>query len=168
MNAKLLFAATVALAITSSLSSFAQAADATAPLSRADVKAEVQRAIASGSLPVTEYSLSFGARDAALSSTTTRSQVLADLQAAQRTAGYRAVLASDYNVYPTEQNRATSVTRAQVKAEVAQAMADGTLPVSDYAGDDQIIRTHAKAPAANRASATLAQRLKAALSRDAS
>jgi len=168
MNAKLLFAATVALAITSSLSSFAQAADNTTPLTRAEVKAEVQRAIADGTLPVTEYGLSFGARDTAIPSTKTRSQVLGELQAAQRTAGYRAVLASDYNVYPTEQNRASTVTRAQVKAEVAQAMADGTLPVSDYAGDDQIVRTHAKAPAANRVSASLAQRLKTALGRDAS
>ena len=168
MNAKLLFAATVALAITSSLSSFAQAADNTTPLTRAEVKASVQRAVADGTLPVTEYSLSFGARDNAIPSTKARSQVLAELQAAQRTPGYRAVLASDYNVYPSEQNSASTVTRAQVRAEVAQAMADGTLPASDYAGDDQIVRTHAKAPAANRASASLAQRLKAAFGRDAS
>ena len=88
MNAKLLFAATLALAVASS---FAQAADNTPPLTCADVKAVVQR-----------------------------------------------------------------------------ATADGTLPASDDAGDRQIMTTHAKAPAANRATATLAPRLKAAFSHDAS
>ena len=165
MNAKLLFAATLTLAIASS---FAQAADTTTPLTRADVKADVQRAIANGTLPRTEYGLSYGARDAVGPSTTTRSQVVAELQAAQRAAGYRATLASDYNSYPADLNRASTVTRAEVKAEVAQAIADGTLPVSDYAGDRQFVTTHAKAPVANRASAPLAQRLKAALGRDAS
>ena len=93
MNAKLLFAATLALAVASSFvaSSFAQAADNTLPLTRADGKAEVQRTIA-----------------------------------------------------------------------------DGMLPASDDAGDRQIVTTHAKAPAANRATATLAPRLNAAFSRDAS
>ena len=47
-------------------------------------------------------------------------------------------------------------------------IADGTLPASDYAGGRQIMTTHAKAPAANRATATLAPQLKAAFSRDAS
>ena len=168
MNAKLLFAATVALAIASS---FAQAADNHTPLTRADVKAEVQRAIADHTLPRTEYSLShdmtYGARSAIGASRTTRSQVVAELQAAQRTGGYRAVLASDFNIYPTEQNRVSTVTRAQVKAEVAQAMADGSLPASDYAGDPQLARPHARAVAVSRASATLAQRLKAAFGRDA-
>ena len=88
MNAKLLFAATLALAVASS---FAQAADNTPPLTCADVAAEAQR-----------------------------------------------------------------------------TTADGTLLSSDDAGDRQIVTTPAKAPAANRATATLAQRLKAAFSRDAS
>ena len=93
MNAKLLFAATLALAVASSFvaSSFAQAADNTLPLTRAAVAAEAQRTIA-----------------------------------------------------------------------------DGTLLASDDAGGRQIVTTHAKAPAANRATARLAQRLKAAFSRDAS
>ncbi len=167
MNAKLLFAATVTLALASVASSFAQAADNNTPLTRAEVKAEVRRAVADGTLPRTEYGLSYGARDTMGTSTATRSQVVAELQAAQRSAGYRDVLASDYNVYPTEQSRASTVTRAQVKAEVAQAVADGALPFSDYAGDRQVVTTHAKAPAAHRASDTLAQRLKAAFSRDA-
>ncbi len=172
MNSKLLFAATVALALASVASSFAQAADNTAPRTRAEVKADVQRVIADGTLPRTEYGLSYGrsldGRDAIGASTTTRAQVVAELQAAQRTAGYRAVLASDYNAYPAEQNRASTVTRAQVKAEVTDAIAAGTLPVSDYAGDRQFVTTHAKAPAPSRAPATLAQRLKAAFGRDAS
>ena len=165
MNAKLLFAATVALAVASS---FAQAADTNTPLTRAEVKAEVQRTIADGTLPRTEYGLSYGARAAVGPSTATRSQVVAELQLAQGTAGYRATLASDYNDYPSEINRASTVTRAQVKAEVAQAIADGTLPVSDYAGDRQFVSTHTKAPAVNRASATFAQRLKSVFGRDAS
>ena len=60
------------------------------------------------------------------------------------------------------------LTRADIKAEVQRAIADGTLPASDDAGGRQIVTTHAKAPAANRATATLAPRLKAAFSRDAS
>ena len=60
------------------------------------------------------------------------------------------------------------LTRADVAAEVQHAIADGTLPASDDAGDRQIVTTHAKAPAANRATATLAPQLKAAFSRDAS
>ena len=59
-------------------------------------------------------------------------------------------------------------TRADVKAEVQRAIADGTLPASDDAGDRQIVATHVKAPAANRAKATLPPQLKAAFSRDAS
>ena len=49
-----------------------------------------------------------------------------------------------------------------------RAIADGTLPAFDDAGGRQIVTTHAKAPAANRATATLAAQLKAAFSRDAS
>ena len=60
------------------------------------------------------------------------------------------------------------LTCADVAAEVQRAIADGTLPASDDAGGRQIVTTHAKAPAANRATATLAQRLKAAFSREAS
>ena len=167
MNAKLLFAATLALAVASS---FAQAADNTAPLTRAQVKAEVQRAIADGTLPRTEYGLTYGVRDGFAPSTATRAQVVADLQAAQRTDGYRTVRASDYNIYPADLNasRASTLTRAEVKAEVAQAIADGTLPVSDYADDNQFAARHARAPAVKRGGPTLAQRVKAVLTRDAS
>ena len=56
-----------------------------------------------------------------------------------------------------------------VASSFAQA-ADNTLPLTraDVVSGRQIVTTHAKAPAANRATATLAQRLKAAFSRDAS
>ena len=62
----------------------------------------------------------------------------------------------------------TPLTRAEVKAGVQRALADGTLPVSDHAGDDHAVHAHAKEPAANRATVSLPQRLKAALGPDAS
>ena len=62
----------------------------------------------------------------------------------------------------------STLTRAEVKAEVTQAIADGTLPVSDYADDNQFVARHARAPAVKRGGPTLAQRVKAALTRDAS
>lgn len=164
MNAKLLFVATVALAIASS---FAQAANDHAPLTRADVKADVRRAIVDGTLPRTEYGLTYGVRDGFAASTLTRAHVVAELEAAQRTPGYRATLASDYNIYPADQIRGSMVTRGEVKAEVARSIADGSLPFSDYAGDNQFDARRAKAPAASRTFATLAQRLKAAFGREA-
>ena len=62
----------------------------------------------------------------------------------------------------------TPLTRAEAKADVQRALADGTLPVSDHAGDDHAVHAHAAVPAANRATVSLPQRLRAALGPDAS
>ena len=66
-----------------------------------------------------------------------------------------------YNPFGTEVLKTSTLARAEVKAEVLQAAASGTLQRTDY-DDAALVARRANAHAA---SATLAQRFKAALAR---
>jgi hypothetical protein len=156
MNAKLLFAATVAVSLASTL---AMAADQ-APLTRAQVISELNQAAANGTLQKTDYD--FARADNGAASTKTREQVASELAAAKRP-NPLLVSQSDksrnYNQFGTELLRPSVVERAQVKAEVVQALRDGTLPRTDYEFDQAFVarrvNNHAAAP-------TFAQRTTAA------
>jgi len=147
MNAKLLFAATVAVSLASTL---AMAADQT-PLTREQVISELNQAAANGTLQKTDYD--YARADRAAGSSKTREQVASELAAAKSP---NALLVSqsdrsrNYNQFGTELLRPPVVDRAQVKAEVVQALRDGSLPRSDYEYDQALvarrISNHAAAP----------------------
>jgi len=156
MNAKLLFAATVAVSLASTL---AMAADQ-APLTRAQVIGELNQAAANGTLQKTDYD--FARADGAAVSTKTREQVASELAAAKR-ANPLLVSQSDrsrnYNQFGTELLRPSVVERAQVKADVVQALRDGSLPRTDYEYDQALV---ARRVSNHAAGLTFAQRKAAA------
>jgi uncharacterized membrane protein len=136
MNARILFTATLAVALASSL---AQAGEAR-PLSRADVVADYQKAKADGTLQVHDYDIDFAARDAGVQSSRTRQDVVAEMARARPDpllVGFTAK-SRTYNPYGSELLRMKTVPRAEVKAQVLTAMRDGTLRHSDY--DDVPVR----------------------------
>ena len=156
MNAKLLFAATVAVSLASTL---AMAADQ-APLTREQVIGELNQAAANGTLQKTDYD--YARADAATVSTKTREQVARELAAAKQPNPLLVSLSDKsrtYNQFGTELLSPSVVERAQVKADVVQALRDGTLPRTDYEYDQSLvarrISNHAAAP-------TFAQRNSAA------
>jgi len=127
MNAKLLFAATVAVALASSYA----VADEAKPLSRADVVADYQQAAADGTLRKNDYD--YDKHDYSALSTRTRADVIAEYDAAR--ADHRLIgplRNRSYNPAGLEVLRVPTVARAQVKAEVIAARQDGTLRRSDY------------------------------------
>jgi hypothetical protein len=127
MNAKLLYAGTIALALVSSLAYGQQAK----PLTRAEVAAEYSRAAAAGTLRNTEYA--DVERDRDVRSTQTRSDVVADMNASRQANKLVGPMRNrTYNPYGSELNRASTVTRSNVKTEVGAAMRDGSLRRSDY------------------------------------
>jgi hypothetical protein len=152
MNSKLLFAATVAVSLLSTVA----VADA-APLTRAQVTADLNQAIASHTLQRTDYDTD--RHDVVATSDRTRADVVADLAAAKAA---RKVLVGPYanrtfNSDGTAIFAQSTLTRAEVKAEVLQAAAAGTLQRTDYDDASVVARRvqqHAAAP-------TLAQRAKA-------
>lgn len=128
MNSKLLFAATVAISVISSVA----LADEAAPLTRAQVQAELKQAIATHTLPRTDYDAT--PNFIAGPSDRTRTDVVNDLAAAKT--ARKVLLGSDanrnYNPYGTEILNYSTLTRAEVKTEVLQAAAAGTLQRTDY------------------------------------
>lgn len=147
MNAKLLFAATVAVSLASTL---AMAADQT-PLTREQVVSELNQAAANGSLQKTDYD--YARADGAAVSSKTREQVARELAAARQPNPLIVSLSDksrSYNQFGTELLRPSVVERAQVKAEVVQALRDGSLPRTDYEYDQALvarrISNHAAAP----------------------
>ncbi|HEV7577459.1 MAG TPA: hypothetical protein VGO85_15590 [Caldimonas sp.] len=130
MNARLLFATTVALAV---VSSYALADDAK-PLSRSDVRAEYRQAAASGTLRSNEYDR--GARDFdGAASTLTRAQVLADMTSSRRANTLVGPMRNrTYNPGGAELLRPATLTRDEVKSDVKSAVHDGSLRRSDYDG----------------------------------
>lgn len=147
MNAKFLFAATVAMSVASTL---AMAADQ-APLSREQVTGELNHAIANGTLQRTDYD--FARADRTAVSSKTREQVASELAASKQPNPLIVSLSDksrDYNPFGTELKRPSVVDRAQVKADVVQALRDGTLPRTDYEYDQALVArrvgNHAAAP----------------------
>ena len=160
MNSKLLYAATIAVSLISTLAMADQA-----PVSRAQVSAELEQAIANGTLQRTDYDTG-SYRPQVLVSTQTRAQVGVEL--AQARTARKALIGPDanrrYNPFGTQILETSTLARSEVKAEVRQAAASGTLQRTDY-DDAALIARRANAHAA---SATFAQRIKAKFSRDAS
>ena len=157
MNSKLLYAATVALSL---LSTLALADEA--PLTRTQVNAEVRQAMANGTLRRTDYD------DVAVTpvaaSAKTRADVAVELAEAKsaRKALIGPLKDRSYNPFGTEVLKTSTLARAEVKAEVLQAAAAGTLQRTDY-DDGALVARRANA---HTASPTLAQRFKAAFARD--
>jgi hypothetical protein len=157
MNSKFLYAATIAVSLISTLAM----ADETTPVTREQVVADLHKAIADGTLQRTDYDvLRTPAR--ATGPLKTRAQVNAEF-AADKTA--RSALVGpeadrNYNPNGTQIFETSTLTRNEVKAEVLQAAANGTLQRTDYDDPTQLAR-QAKA---HEASASFAQRLKAKFS----
>ena len=131
MNAKLLFAATVAVSALATFASTTVLADeVNAPLSRAQVVAQFEQARANGTLQRTDYDLY--AADRAARATRSRADVVAELVAAQQNPAW-IDHNSSFDVNPFRAERSSSnLTRAQVKAETLDAIAKGTIPRNDY------------------------------------
>ena len=147
MNAKLLFAATVAVSVASSL---AMAADPS-PMTREQVVSELNQAAANGTLQKTDYD--YARADRAAVSSKTREQVASELAASKQPNPLIVSLSDksrNYNPFGTELKRPSVVDRAQVKAEVVQALRDGSLPRTDYEYDQALVTrrigNHAAAP----------------------
>jgi hypothetical protein len=128
MNTRTLIAASL-IALAASQTAFAQDSVAAAPVTRASVVAELQRARAAGELEAGEaYGLP---AIQASASTVSRAQVVAELQRA-RAAGELEI--SDTYGVPTIRTEASTLTRAEVKSQVLAAMHDGTLLSQDERG----------------------------------
>jgi len=152
MNSKLLFAATIAISV---LSTVAMADEA--PLTRAQVKADLAQAVSTHTLQRTDYDTA--PSDVAGTSQRTRGDVVADLATAK--AARKALIGPDanrtYNQFGTEILARSTLTRAEVKTEVLQAAAAGTLQRTDY--DDAAVA--ARRANQHVAPSKLAQRVKA-------
>jgi Domain of unknown function (DUF4148) len=158
MNSKFLYAATVAVSL---ISTYA-VADAN-PLTRAQVNAELQQARADGTLQRTDYD-NGDTRPQIAASTTTRAQVGAERarDAAARKALVGPYANERYNPYGAEIFETSTLARSEVKNDVLQAAANGTLQRTDY--DDATLvarRAHQ-----HEAASTFAQRMKARFAKD--
>ena len=138
MNAKLLYAATVALALASGLAM----ADEGQPLSRAQVAAAWNQAAADGTLRHNDYD--YDKLDSRSLSSRTRNEVLAELAVRPNPALIGPLRNRTYNPAGAETLRVSTLPRAAVKAEVIAAVHDGTLRHSDY--DDLPVRTAHRLP----------------------
>lgn len=154
MNSKYLYAATLAVSLISTL-----AMAEVAPLTRAQVNAELSKAIADGTLQRTDYDTGAPVATATTSSTLTREQVTVAFLNAK--AAKKSLNDSDanssYNPFGSALRTPSPVTRAEVKSDVLQAAANGTLQRSDYDFDDSTF-TVGRAKAKAAVSPTLAQR----------
>ena len=160
MNRKFLYAATVAVSLISTLAMADEA-----PLTRAQVNAEVQQARANGTLQRTDY-ISGAYRPEAVTSNVTRAQVGAELAQvkAARVGLVGPLTNSRYNPYGAEVLQTSTLARNGVKNEVRAAAVNGTLQRTDY--DDAALM--ARQSQQHRASGNFAQRFKAKFGRDAS
>ncbi len=143
MNAKLLFAATVAVSALATFASTTVLADeVNAPLTRAQVTAQFEQARAAGTLQTTDYDFANASR--AQGTALSRSDVVATLATKPS-----ALLANSsarsrsYNPFGTELLQASTVTRAAVKTETREAVANGTLPRTDYEYDQNLVARRA-------------------------
>jgi hypothetical protein len=139
MNAKLLYAATVALALASSLA----VAQESQPLTRAEVNQAWAQARADGTLRKNDYD--YDANDFKAPSTRSRDDVVAELKVPRDPRLLGPLRNRNYNPGGMEALRVSTLPREQVKADVLAAVRDGTLRHSDY--DDEIVRVSRRAPA---------------------
>jgi hypothetical protein len=161
MNSKFLYAATIAVSLISTLAMADEA-----PLTRAQVNADVQKAIATGALQRSDYDSGSFRTEPAAGPTKSRAQVGVEL--AQAKAARATLIGPDanrtYNQFGTQIHEQSTLARSEVKSEVLAAAANGTLQRTDY--DDAA--SMARKAKQHAASATFAQRVKAKFSRDAS
>jgi hypothetical protein len=130
MNAKILYAATIALAVASSLASAQEAQ----PLTRAEVNKAWAQAAADGTLRKNDYD--FDVNDFKGPSTKSRAEVIAELKAPRNPALVGPLANRTYNPAGIETLQVSTLPRAQVKAEVLAAARAGTLRHTDY--DDEV------------------------------
>ena len=154
MNAKLLYAATVALALASSLA----VAQETQPLTRAEVNKAWAQSRADGTLRRNDYD--YDAQDFKASSTRNRADVVAELKVPRDPALIGPLRNRSYNPGGMETLRVSTLPRAQVQADVLAAVRDGTLRRTDY--DDEIVRAARPAPAPTRVPVVAGRPTKAA------
>jgi hypothetical protein len=160
MNSKFLYAATVAVSLISTLAMADEA-----PVSREQVKTELQQAIASGTLKRTDYDFLQPAIAPATSSTS-REQIASEFaqDRTERRVLVGADASRDYNPLGTHIFDTSTLARSQVKNEVLQAAANGTLQRNDY--DDAT--SMARKARQHAAAIVYAQKVKAKLHHDAS
>ena len=142
MNSKVLYIATLGLALASSLA----LADETRPLTRQQVVADYSAAAAAGTLRKNDYD--FDAHDVVAGPTRTRTDVIVEMAAARRNNVLVGPLRNrTYNPYGAEALARSTLPRATVKADVLAALRDGTLRHTEY--DD--VTPRADRPATRRA-----------------
>ena len=133
MNAKLLFTATLTLALASTLA----LAGEPGTLTRAEVVADYQNAAAAGMLRKNDYD--FDKYDVVGAPERSRAEVVAEMATARAANTIIGPLRNrSYNPFGGETLRVSTVDRASVRADVLAAIHDGTLRRSDY--DDLPIR----------------------------
>ena len=130
MNAKILYASTIALALASSLA----AAQEVQPLTRAEVNKAWAQGAADGTLRKNDYD--FDANDFTAPSTRTRAEVIAELRVPRNPALIGPLANRTYNPAGMETLQVSTLSRAEVKAEVLAAARAGTLRRTDY--DDEV------------------------------
>ena len=135
MNAKLLYAATLGLALASSLALADEA-----PITRAAVIADFQQAARAGQLHRNDYADELASRPP-LESQVPRAQVLAELMAPRDPRLVGPLRNRSYNQFGTELMREPIYSRADVKADVLQARAEHTLRPAGEAGDLYVAAT---------------------------
>jgi len=138
MNAKLLYAATVAFALASSLA----VAGENQPLSRAEVVKDLSQARADGTLRKNDYD--YDAQDRVAPSSRTRNEVLAEMRVPRNPALVGPLRNRTYNPGGMELLGTSNLARADVKAGVVTAMREGTLRRTDY--DDEVVRVSRRVP----------------------
>jgi hypothetical protein len=137
MNAKLLFAATVALSIASTLAM----ADETQALTREQVLADYAQAAANGMLRKNDYD--YALQDSRSGKSRDRASVVAEIAAARNSNTLVGPLRNrTYNPAGAEVLRPAIYTRAEVKAEVIAARQNGTLRSTDYDDDSTVHIAH--------------------------
>ncbi|MES3015012.1 MAG: DUF4148 domain-containing protein [Pseudomonadota bacterium] len=160
MNSTFLYAATIAVSL---ISTVAMADEA--PLTRAQVNAETRQAIANGTLQRTDYDTG-SYRPQAVTSNLTREQVAIEL--AQAKTARKALIGPDanrtYNPFGTQILETSTLARSEVKDEVRQAQAAGTLQRTDY--DD--VASLTRKTKQHTASTNFSQRFKAKFAKNQS
>ena len=122
MNAKLLFTATLALAF--AFAGSLALADESKSLSRADVVAAYQRAVADGTLKKTDYDFD---KPDFRGPVRSRDAVIAELSTPAPSVLLGPLKSRTYNPYGSELSRPSTTDRARVRSDVLSAMRDGTL-----------------------------------------
>ncbi len=134
MNSKLLYAATVALALASGLAM----ADEGRPMTREQVANAWNQAAVDGTLRHNDYD--YDKYDARILSSRTRDEVVAEMLSSRPNPALVGPLRNrTYNPAGMETLRVSTLPRAEVKSEVVAAVRDGTLRHSDY--DDLPVRS---------------------------